>query len=140
LARFKPLFTTLATSTLKGPEAYRYLHPRPKKTVTQHLHLQALIRIYMFILQNQDGYFLAKSGAWSDGREPNTLFRTLHRDEAANQLFEANSKDYSLRITVIHCEMNLKKVPIIASELLPPAIIIEETGEQASLLAAHSNS
>lgn len=74
----------------------------------------------MFILQNQDGYFLAKSGNWADGRDPNALFRTLYRDEAVNQLFEANSKDYNLRITILSCEMNPKKVPIIEKALLPP--------------------
>jgi len=74
----------------------------------------------MFILQNQDGYFLSKSGDWVDGREPNTLFRTLHKDEALNQLFESNSQDYSLRITIFDCEANSKKQPIIPEEQLPP--------------------
>ncbi|MFT6387284.1 MAG: hypothetical protein ACJAUP_000655 [Cellvibrionaceae bacterium] len=100
----------------------------------------------MFILQNQNGYFLAKSGAWADGREPNTLFKTLHRDEAANQLFEANSQDYNLRITVVTCETNPKKVPIIAEELLPPPILSivniatnDDASEQALLLATPNN-
>ncbi|MGH1438921.1 MAG: hypothetical protein ACRBBR_02320 [Cellvibrionaceae bacterium] len=74
----------------------------------------------MFILQNQDGYFLSKSGDWVDGREPNTLFRTTHKDEALNQLFESNSKDYSLRITIFDCEASSKKQPIIPEDQLPP--------------------
>lgn len=76
----------------------------------------------MFILQNQDGYFLSKSGEWLDGREPTSLFRTLHRDEAVNQLFEINSQDYSLRITIVSCEQTPKKLPIIPDELLPPPL------------------
>lgn len=77
----------------------------------------------MFILQNQDGYFLSKSGEWLDGREPSALFRTTLKDEAVNQLFETNSKDYSLRIAILECEANLKKHPVIATEHLPPPII-----------------
>lgn len=75
----------------------------------------------MFILQNQDGYFLSKSGDWADGREPNALFRTNHKDEALNQLFESNSQDYSLRITIFECEASSKKQPIIPEDQLPPA-------------------
>lgn len=76
----------------------------------------------MFILQNQDGYFLSKSGDWLDGREPSALFRTELKDEAVNQLFETNSQDYSLRITILECESSSKKHPIIPVEQLPPPL------------------
>lgn len=79
----------------------------------------------MFILQNQDGYFLSKSGEWLDGREPVALYRTVYKDEAVNQLFETNSQDYNLRINIISCEANPKKIPIIADELLPPPLVAE---------------
>jgi len=84
----------------------------------------------MFILQNQDGYFLSKSDGWVDGREPNTLFRTLHKDEALNQLFESNSQDYSLRITIVNCEANNKKQPIIPEDQLPPPILDNTESEK----------
>jgi hypothetical protein len=74
----------------------------------------------MYILHNQDGYFLTKSGDWSDGRELAPLFKTIHKDEAINQLFEANSKDYNLRLSLLECEINSKKMPLIPDDKLPP--------------------
>jgi hypothetical protein len=76
----------------------------------------------MYILHNQDGYFLTKSGDWSDGRELAPLFKTNYKDEAINQLFEANSKDYNLRISLLECEINSKKMPLIPDEKLPPML------------------
>ncbi len=76
----------------------------------------------MYILHNQDGYFLTKSGDWSDGREPAPLFKTIHKDEAINQLFEVNSKDYNLRISLLECEVNSKNMPLIPAEKLPPVM------------------
>lgn len=76
----------------------------------------------MYILHNQDGYFLTKSGDWSDGRELAPLFKTIHKDEAMNQLFEANSKDYNLRISILECEINSKKMPLIPDDKLPPVL------------------
>jgi len=90
----------------------------------------------MFILQNQDGYFLSKSGDWVDGREPNTLFRTLFKDEALNQLFESNSQDHSLRITIFTCEANTKKQPVIPEDQLPPIKI--ENGSREDDLNSES--
>jgi len=75
----------------------------------------------MYILHNQDGYFLTKSGDWADGRELATLYKTIHKDEAINQLFEVNSKDYNLRISLLECEVNSKKQPLIPADKLPPA-------------------
>ena len=76
----------------------------------------------VFLLQNQRKQLLGKSGDWLDGRTPTTLYRSAHKDEALNQQFEAGSKDYSLRITMIVCELNTKKQPIIAADNLPEAI------------------
>lgn len=76
----------------------------------------------MYILHNQDGYFLTKSGGWSDGRELPPLFKTIHKDEAINQLFETNSKDYNLRLSLLECEINSKKMPLIPNEKLPPVL------------------
>ncbi|MEO0442649.1 MAG: hypothetical protein AAFZ92_02770 [Pseudomonadota bacterium] len=89
----------------------------------------------MFILQNQNGYFLAKSGEWIDGRQPQLLFRTLHKDEALNQLFEANSRDHALRINLMQCEISSKKLPIIPEALLPLPLI-KENAEQTEEVSA----
>ena len=48
----------------------------------------------LFILQNQDNLFLGKQNNWLDGRDPGALFKTIHKDEAINQMFEASSRDY----------------------------------------------
>ena len=87
----------------------------------------------MFILQNQDGYFLSKSGEWIDGRILNHLFRTPNKDEAVNQMFEINSQDYSLRINLLECEVNAKNLPLIPEELLPPPLLNEEEASNDEL-------
>jgi hypothetical protein len=74
----------------------------------------------MYVIQNQHDYFLAKNGEWLDGREPTQLYKTNHKDEALNQMFEANSRDYSLRLQLLDCEINAKKQPIIPEDKLPP--------------------
>lgn len=75
-----------------------------------------------FILQNQAKLFLGKQKDWLDGRDPGSLFKTPHKDEAINQMVEISSKDYTQRIKVISCEVNEKGVPILAEELLPPPL------------------
>jgi hypothetical protein len=84
--------------------------------------LSQIYKVFMYILHNQDGYFLTKSGDWSDGRELPPLFKTIHRDEAVNQLFETNSKDYNLRISLLECEINSKNMPLIPDEKLPSVL------------------
>ena len=76
----------------------------------------------MYLITNQDGYFLGKSGQWLDGRETATLYRTSHKDEALNQLFETNSRDFSLRLTLMECDINPKGLPVIPPEQLPPPL------------------
>ena len=67
----------------------------------------------LFILQNQQGYFLKKvcadkNSEWIDGREPQLVFHTQHKDEAINMLVETNSQDITLRIRVKECKINAK--------------------------------
>ena len=87
----------------------------------------------MYILHNQDGYFLTKSGDWVDGRELAPIFKTIHKDEAINQLFEVNSKDHNLRISLLECEVNSKNMPLIPTDKLPPALeVATESGDMFS--------
>jgi len=89
----------------------------------------------LFIIRNQDGYFLGKSGEWLDGQEPVQLFRTLYRDEAVNQLFEANSKDVNLRLEIFECAAKNRLIPDIPPEHMPPAIPkIEDNDSSAPAL------
>src|SRR5690606_29902563 len=76
----------------------------------------------VFILQNQDNLLLGKNKEWLDGRDPGSLFKTLHKDEAINQMVESSSKDYTQRIKVLCCSVNEKGLPIIDAELLPPPL------------------
>ncbi len=73
----------------------------------------------LFILQNQDLLFLGKQNNWVDGRDLGALFKTVHKDEAINQMFEASSKDYKQRIKVVSCAANEKGLPVIDPSIMP---------------------
>jgi hypothetical protein len=75
-----------------------------------------------FILQNQAKLFLGKQKDWLDGRDPASLFKTPHKDEAINQLVEISSKDYTQRVKVLSCGVNAKGVPLLDEALLPPPL------------------
>ena len=72
-----------------------------------------------FILQNQDKLFFGKNKEWVDGYDANAVYKTLHKDEAVNQMFEITSKDYKQRVKVVSCELDEKALPIIDSEIMP---------------------
>lgn len=55
----------------------------------------------VFVVRNQDGYFATKQKEWACGRDPKILFRSPHRDEAINIVFELSSKDIYLRAEAI---------------------------------------
>lgn len=65
---------------------------------------------------------MGKNKEWLDGRDPGSLFKTLHKDEAINQMVESSSKDYTQRIKVLCCSVNEKGWPVIDEELLPPPL------------------
>jgi hypothetical protein len=72
-----------------------------------------------FILQNQDKLFFGKNKEWVDGYDANAVYKTLHKDEAVNQMFEITSKDYKQRVKVLSCDLNDKALPIIDSDIMP---------------------
>ncbi len=72
-----------------------------------------------FILQNHDKLFFGKNKEWVDGYDANAVYKTPHKDEAVNQMFEITSKDYKQRVKVISCELNEKALPIIDSDIMP---------------------
>ena len=76
----------------------------------------------IFILQNQAKLFLGKQNQWLDGRDLTSLYKTEHKDEAVNQVFEASSKDYTQRINIIKCATNEKGLPLIDPEIMPEPI------------------
>jgi hypothetical protein len=101
----------------------------------------------LYTLQNQHGYFLQKKSAdktmgkgatdkgasnkgatdkaskssymWGDGQELNKVFRTTHKDEAINMMFEAGSQDVALRIAIKEYPANNKSLPTIPTDDLP---------------------
>lgn len=60
----------------------------------------------VFVIQNQHGHFFGKHKDWVDGRDRRLLYRTPHRDEAVNHVFEQSSKDIDLRASVLSCELD----------------------------------
>ena len=75
----------------------------------------------VFVVQNQQGYFATKQKVWDCGRDPKLLFRTAHKDEAINMVFELSSKDIELRAEVIAVKQDDKKHPIV--EVTAPPIV-----------------
>lgn len=90
----------------------------------------------IFLLQNQHKLLLNKHGEWCDGREANTLYRSVHQDEALNQMVEANSRDYTLRIKVLECETNERGLPLLKDEDLPPLGSTETDLEETPVAAS----
>jgi hypothetical protein len=72
-----------------------------------------------FILQNQSKLFFGKSKEWVDGYDANAVYKTLHKDEAINQMVEISAKDYTQRVKILTCEINEKGLPVIDAELMP---------------------
>ncbi len=68
---------------------------------------------HVFVIQNQDGHYLNKQQEWVDGSDRRTLYRTQHRDEAVNVVFEHSSKDIYLRAQPLECEVDDSKQPIV---------------------------
>ncbi|MBD2859571.1 hypothetical protein IB286_11195 [Spongiibacter sp. KMU-158] len=76
----------------------------------------------IFVIQNQDGHYLSKQQEWVDGRDRRILFRTAHRDEAVNIVFEHSSKDIYLRAQPLLCDMDDSGQPTVEAgpEILKP--------------------
>lgn len=79
----------------------------------------------VFLLQNQQRLLLNKHGDWVDGREAAGLFRTPYRDEALNRMIEVNSKDYTLRIKLLECDLNERGNPRLNEADLPPLMTVD---------------
>ena len=81
----------------------------------------------VFVVVNQHGLFADKHKEWTDGREPKLLFRSPHKDEAINLVFELSSKDIYVRAEAIEVELNEKKQPVVdVTAELPHATDIDE--------------
>jgi hypothetical protein len=77
----------------------------------------------VFVIKNQQGLYLSKQQEWVDGADNHhSLYRTRHRDEAINTVFEVSSRDIYLRAETVICELDAKGNPALATaEPLTPA-------------------
>jgi len=67
----------------------------------------------VFVVKNQHGLYLSKQQEWVGGTESQSLFRTAHRDEAINTVFEVSSKDIYLRAEAVACDVDAKNNPVV---------------------------
>jgi hypothetical protein len=67
----------------------------------------------VFVVKNQHGLYLSKQQEWISGAERQALFRSQHRDEAINTVFEASSRDIYLRAETLACEVDAKNNPLV---------------------------
>lgn len=88
----------------------------------------------VFVVVNQHGLFADKHKEWTDGREPKLLFRSQHKDEAINLVFELSSKDIYIRAEAIEVDINEKKHPVVevTAEIPAPTAEPEETASTDS--------
>lgn len=84
---------------------------------------------HVYVLTNQHQQFLSKSNEWIDGRDSARLFRTEYKDVAINQMFEANTRDVTLRIELLECGLDSKKNPQIPADALSDAPLHVHAGE-----------
>jgi hypothetical protein len=65
----------------------------------------------IFVIRNQHDLYLSKQQEWIEGREAASLYRTPHRDEAVNAVFEASLRDISIRAEVVACRLDERNLP-----------------------------
>ncbi|MFA7554804.1 MAG: hypothetical protein WCY88_11185 [Spongiibacteraceae bacterium] len=68
---------------------------------------------HVFVVKNQHGHFANKHKEWIDGSDPKALFRSPHRDEAINLVFELSSRDIYLRAEAVSVELDKNKQPLV---------------------------
>jgi len=76
----------------------------------------------VFVVKNQHDLYLSKQQEWVDGTDTQSLYRTRHRDESINTVFEVSSRDIYLRAESVVCEVDAKGNPLLATAEKPTAI------------------
>lgn len=79
----------------------------------------------VFVIKNQTGQFLSKQQEWLDAGQSQTLFRTAHRDEAINTVFEVSSKDIYLRAEIVACPVDGKGQPLLGESVDHDIVVLE---------------
>lgn len=83
----------------------------------------------VFVVKNQHGLYLSKQQEWVDGSDSHVLYRTLHKDEAINTVFEVSSRDIYLRAEVFACEDDEKGNPLVSIAAAPAPVATEAEAE-----------
>lgn len=83
---------------------------------------------FLFVISNGYGHFYSKQKAWTDGRQPTSIYRARHYDEALNTLLELNAKDIGLRVQVIETETDDRGEPIVTISDIPLPVTETEVG------------
>ncbi|WP_295802857.1 hypothetical protein [uncultured Microbulbifer sp.] len=86
---------------------------------------------HVYVLTNQHQQFLSKSNEWIDGRENSKLFRSEFKDVAINQMFEANTRDVTLRIELLECELDPKRQPLVPEDALSETPLESQASDTA---------
>jgi hypothetical protein len=86
-----------------------------------------------YVVINQLGQYLNKHKLWISGRDSQLIYRTIHKDEAINQVFEMSSKDIELRARVLIVELDDKSQPIVEPGPQSDAEIEKASGAQHSM-------
>lgn len=89
----------------------------------------------LFIIKNQLGHYFGRNKAWFDGSEPRLLYRTIHKDEALNNLVELSAQDCELRATVESCDTNKENQPIVEVSEIP----VPETEQERIVNSEQTN-
>lgn len=89
----------------------------------------------IYVVKNQHGLFASKHKEWLDGREPKLLFRSPHKDEAINMVFELSSKDINTRAEAIAVETDSNKHPVV-EVTAPPPPPPEDAPQQQDIMSA----
>lgn len=86
---------------------------------------------FVFVVKNQLGLFLNKQQEWVDGSDNHVLYRTPHKDEALNTVFEVSSRDIYLRAETLGCECDEKGNPLVEIATTPTAAADETEADIA---------
>lgn len=81
----------------------------------------------IFVVKNQHGLYLSKQQEWVSGADAQGLYRSEHKDEAINTVFEVSSRDIYLRAEILACDTSEKGLPIVEVTAQPVQNTADET-------------
>ena len=80
----------------------------------------------IFLIANQHGYFLAKSGDFIHPRETKNLYKTPFKDEAINKKVDFAVKSAELRLHIVTAPHDDKGLPQLPDDYLSVPDVVRE--------------